>query len=61
MRCPRCEGQLQEVVPSLMWQRYFLCDECESAWHLVNGTLERGRNRGGYFHYVQAHPDVWSV
>jgi len=39
MRCPRCDSELRELLPSAVWLRHFVCDDCWSAWHLESARV----------------------
>jgi hypothetical protein len=45
MPCPRCGALLVEYDTSPEWLRFWVCVECDSAWHYADGVLQRGRNR----------------
>jgi transposase-like protein len=43
MSCPRCGNTMKEHEPDRNWLRWWECAECDSAWHLMCGTLHAGR------------------
>jgi len=45
MPCPRCGALLVEHDTDGMWLRFWTCQECDAAYHLADGVLQRGRNR----------------
>lgn len=61
MHCPRCDYDLREVEPSAMWQRHFICDDCFSAWHIVDGRLVQGKKQGQYAAGLELLGPEWST